>query len=102
MILAFTQKEAEMSITYGLTLIAAKAIKDDVGLLAEHENLWQVDYQGKLVAYCVSKGLADRIVQEDMYRPTHGGAGNLFAFPSTEAPIALCIGTVNARLRQAE
>jgi len=89
-----------MSTTYALTLVAATAIKDDVGLLAGHKNLWQVDYQGKLVAYCVDKSLADRIAQEDMYRPTIGGTGNLFAYPSTDAPVALCIGTVNAALKK--
>ncbi|WP_416739073.1 hypothetical protein ACM1ZW_19630 [Pseudomonas sp. NFX71] len=91
-----------MTVTYTLTLIAASAINDDVSLLAGHKNLWRVDCQGKLVAYCVDKSFADRIAEEDMYRPTIAGTGNLFAYPSTDAPVALCIGTVNLALMQSE
>ncbi|WP_460160744.1 hypothetical protein [Pseudomonas sp. S2_B10] len=91
-----------MSTTYTLSLISSAAIKDDVGPLLGHKNLWRVECGEKVVAYCVAKDLADRIAHEDLYRVTESGSGNMFAFPSLDAPVALCIGTVNALLRKAE
>lgn len=91
-----------MSTTYTLSLISTAAIKDDVGPLLGHKNLWRVECGEKVVAYCVDKALADRIAHEDMYRPTVGGTGNLFAFPSGDEPIALCIGTINVMLKKSE
>lgn len=90
-----------MSITYTVSLISTAAIEDDVELLAGRKDLWRVECDQKVVAYCVDKSLADRIAHDNLYRPTQGGFEGLFAFPSTDAPIALCVGSVNAMLRKA-
>jgi hypothetical protein len=84
--------------TYTLELVSASSIKEDVSPLAGHKDLWRVTYGVSLVAYCAEKGLADRIAHGNLYRPTISSTGNLFSYPSSDSPQAICVGTTNTLL----
>lgn len=85
---------------YTLELVATSAIMEDVSSLADHDHLWRVTSGISLVAYCIDKSLADRIAHNDLYRPTISVKSNLFCYPSSSDPRAICVGTTNALLRK--
>jgi len=84
--------------TYTLSLVSMDSIKDDVEQLSGHKHLWRVECEGDVIAYCIDKALADRIA-ELQYSRAIGATGNLFSYPSADAPIALCVGAINEMLR---
>jgi hypothetical protein len=86
--------------TYTLELVAASSIKEDVSKLGGHKELRRVTYGVSLVAYCTEKGLADRIAHGNLYRPTISSTGNLFPYPSSDMPKAICVGTTNTLLHE--
>jgi hypothetical protein len=86
--------------TYTLELVSTSSIKEDVSRLAGHKDLWRVTCGVSLVAYCADKGLADRIAHGDFYRPTISPTGNLFSYPSSDSPQAICVGTTNTLLHE--
>lgn len=92
------QMELDMA-TYTVSLISAESIKDDVKLLAGHKNLWCVEREGRVLAYCVDKGFVDRVTDLS-FSLSVDSTGNFFAYPSVEEPVALCTGAVNALLRK--
>ena len=84
---------------FTLDLISASSIEDDIAPLNGCKNLWRVTSEGVLVAYCADKSVADRIAHGNLYRVTIG-TRQLFSYPSAENPVAMCVGTTNALLRE--
>ena len=84
--------------TYTLSLVSAEAIKDDIEFLVGHKHLWRVEREGKVVAYCIDKAFADRIVELSYATSASDGTGHLFPYPSAGSAVAMCVGAVNSLL----
>ncbi|MDR7056389.1 hypothetical protein J2W70_003770 [Pseudomonas koreensis] len=98
--LGSNQKELDMT-TYTLSHVSIESIKDDVEQLSGNSYLWRVECEGEVIAYCIEKAFADRITDLPYIRAVRP-TGTLFAFPSTDAPVAICVGAINELLRQSK
>ena len=87
--------------TYNLSLVSTDSIEENIEPLLGHKHLWRVQHEGQVIAYCVERSFAERVTQMD-FRPAVIPTGHLFAYPSVEAAVAMCVGMINQSLKRTE